>query len=186
MSRTLFAVIVVAVVIIAFLAMWLGWRARARRDAGVLASSALPVGELIAEFSRLLYVSTTPVGEPLTRVAAPGLRYRGPAEIAVRSDGVAVTIAGEDPTYIEAAQLRGSDSAGRRVGKAVEHDGLALLRWVSTADSRELESSFRFESKADQQRFVEAIDAITPTEFKLSSALGAENQDHNANQEGLR
>jgi len=41
------------------------------------------VGELIAEFSRVLYVSTTPVGEPLSRVAAPGLRYRGQAEIAV-------------------------------------------------------------------------------------------------------
>ena len=186
MNRTLFTVIVVAIVIIVFLAMWLGWRARARRDAGVAASSVRPVGELIAEFAGVLYVATTPVGEPLTRVAAPGLRYRGRAEIMVRRDGVSVAIAGEDPTYIEASQLRGSDSAGRRVGKAVERDGLALLRWVSTADSRELESSFRFESKADQHRFAAAIDAITPEEFKVSTASDAENQDHNASQEGLR
>lgn len=186
MSRTLFAVIVAAVVIIAFLAMWLGWRARARRDAGVLASAVVPVGELIAEFSRVLYVSTTPVGEPLTRVAAPGLRYRGQAEIAVRRDGVTIVIAGEDPTHIDASQLRGSDSAGRRVGKAVEHDGLALLRWASTSDERELESSFRFESKAEQGRFAAAIEAITPSEFKLSMAHDAVNQDPNASQEGLR
>ena len=186
MSRTLFAVIVAAVVIIAFLAMWLGWRARARRDAGVLASAIAPVGELIAEFSRVLYVSTTPVGEPLTRVAAPGLRYRGQAEIAVRRDGVTITVAGEDPTHLDSSQLRGSDSAGRRVGKAVERDGLGLLRWVSTADQRELESSFRFESKAEQHRFAEAIEAATPSEFKLPLAHGAVNQDPNASQEGLR
>lgn len=186
MSRTLFAVIVAAVVIIAFLAMWLGWRARARRDAGVLASAITPVGELIAEFSRALYVSTTPVGEPLARVAAPGLRYRGQAEIEVRRDGVAISIVGEDPTYLAASQLRGSGSAGRRVGKAVEHDGLALMRWVSTTDSRELESSFRFESKSEQQRFAEAIDAATPQEFKQSMARGAVNQDQNASEEGLR
>ncbi len=186
MSRTLFAVIVAAVVIIAFLAMWLGWRARARRDAGVLASAIAPVGELIAEFSRVLYVSTTPVGEPLTRVAAPGLRYRGQAEIAVRRDGVTITVAGEDPTHLDSSQLRGSDSAGRRVGKAVERDGLGLLRWVSTTDQRELESSFRFESKAEQQRFTEAIAAVTPSELKLPLAHGAVNQDPNASQEGLR
>ena len=193
MSRTAFGLIVAAVVIVAFLAMWLGWRARARRDAGVLASVAAPVGELIAEFSRVLYVSTTPVGEPLSRVAAPGLRYRGQAEIAVREGGVTITVVGEDPTHFEASQLRGSDSAGRRVGKAVEHDGLALMRWVSNPEPvegleepRVLESSFRFESKTEQQRFASAIDAITPDEFQLSVVQSTMDQDPNASQEGTR
>lgn len=193
MSRTAFGLIVAAVVIVAFLAMWLGWRARARRDAGVLASSVAPVGELIAEFSRVLYVSTTPVGEPLSRVAAPGLRYRGQAEIVVLVGGVTVAVVGEDPTYFEASQLRGSGSAGRRVGKAVEHDGLALMRWVSNSEPvegleepRVLESSFRFESEREQQRFLSAIDAITPEEFQLSVVQGTMNQDPNASQEGTR
>ncbi len=193
MSRTAFGLIIAAVVIVAFLAMWLGWRARARRDAGVLASSVAPVGELIAEFSRVLYVSTTPVGEPLSRVAAPGLRYRGQAEIVVLAGGVTVAVVGEDPTYFEASQLRGSGSAGRRVGKAVEHDGLALMRWVSNSEPvegleepRVLESSFRFESEREQQRFLSAIDAITPEEFQLSVVQGTMNQDPNASQEGTR
>ena len=159
MSRPVFAILIVAIIAIAFIAMWLGWRARARRDSSVLTAATAPIGALVAEFARALYVSTTPVGEPLVRVAAPGLRYRGQAEIAVREGGVTVSIAGEDPVHFEASQLRGSGAAGRRVGKAVEHDGLALMRW--DADGRELESSFRFDSRAEQHRFADAIDQIS-------------------------
>lgn len=165
MNRPLFALIVIAVIAVAFVAMWWGWRARSRRDAGVLTAAVAPTGKLLAEFTRVLYVSTTPVGEPLTRVAAPGLRYRGQAEISVHEDGVTVSVAGEDPTHFSAKQLLGGGSAGRRVGKAVEHDGLALMRWAPASGSDgtpgELESSFRFESKAEQQRFADALEQLT-------------------------
>lgn len=180
MTRPLFAAIVVAIVLIVFLGMWIGWRARARRDATIVLSQAAPVGAVVAEFGKVLYVSTTPAGEPLTRVAVPGLRYRGPAEIAVHEDGVTVQVFGEDEVHFSATRLRGSGSAGRRVGKAVEHDGLALMRWeplisaasvtpateATASQSRVLELSFRFESKDEQKRFSEAIDKIsvfTPT-----------------------
>lgn len=159
MSRPVFAIFIIAIIAIAFIAMWLGWRTRVRRDSSVLTAATVPVGALIAEFAHVLYVSTTPVGEPLVRVAAPGLRYRGKAEIAVHQGGVTIAIVGEDPVHFEASQLRGSGSAGRRVGKAVEHDGLALMRWH--ADGRELESSFRFDSRAEQQRFTDTIDQIS-------------------------
>ena len=170
MSRTLFALIAIAIVVVILLVMWLGWRARSRRDAGVRGSTVAPTGALIAEFSRVLYVSTTPVGEPLVRVAAPGLRYRGQAEIRVYEDGVTVEVVGEEPTHFDASQLRGSAAASRRVGKAVEHDGLGLMLWIAAPDPlrsdgpddpRILESSFRFESKAEQNRFAEAITQIS-------------------------
>lgn len=177
MNRGQFAAIVIAIVIVVFIAMWLGWRARARRDSGVLASAVAPAGDLLSSFTNVLYVSTTPVGEPLTRVAAPGLRYRGQAEIAVYTDGVTVEVAGEDPTYFSASQLRGSGVAGRRVGKAVENEGLALMRWVSTSDERELESSFRFERKSDQRRFSEAIDQLTLPVADASAASTSTSQE---------
>lgn len=158
MSRLLFTLIWVAFVALVFAGMWWGWRARSRRDADVLGAAIAPAGAVVAEFPRAYYVSTTPVGEPLTRVAAPGLRYRGYAEVTVREDGVSVEVRGERPVQLAADQLRSSGSAARRVGKAVEPGGLALLRW--RGGERELESSFRFDDRAQQRRFTEAVDSI--------------------------
>ena len=197
MSRPVFAIFVIAIIAIALLAMWLGWRARSRRDASVLASAAEPIGAVIAEFARVFYVSTTPAGEPLVRVAAPGLRYRGWARVAVREDGVTVSVTGEQPVHFAAEQVRGSGSAGRRVGTAVESDGLALMRWT-TDDGRELESSFRFETSADQRRFMEAIDGIADQagteaideiagrEPRKTEEPGTLDQEQNETEEGQR
>lgn len=160
MNRTGFMILMVAIVAVAFVAMWLAWRARARRDAGVLGAAAALRGEVLARFDRLQYVSTTPVGDPMARVAAPGLRYRGPAELVVQRDGVTIRVAGESPVQVPAAQIDGTGTAGRRAGKAVEAEGLALLRWHSDADPRELESSFRFAEKDEQRRFSDTIHEI--------------------------
>lgn len=184
--RLAFTLIWIAIVLLAFAAMWWGWRARARRDAGVLGASAAPVGELVARFGsagEVQYVSTTPAGEPLTRVAAPGLRYRGPAEIAVHLDGATVEVAGERPVHLAAAQLLGGGVASRRVGKAVEAGGLALLRWRS--GDRELESSFRFASREEQERFVRAIDEISGG-VSAPQGVEAPSPQTEENQEGTR
>jgi len=157
MNRTAFMILMISIVAIAFIAMWLAWRARARRDAGVLGAAAALTGEVLARFDRLQYISTTPVGDPMGRVAAPGLRYRGPAEVVVHRDGVTIQVAGESPVQVPATQIDGTGTAGRRAGKAVESEGLALLRWHSGSDPRELESSFRFTEKDDQRRFSDTI-----------------------------
>lgn len=187
MSRPLFVLLAIAIVAALFLIMWLGWRARSRRDQGVRGSLVAPSGPLLATFENLMYVSTTPVGEPLARVAAPGLRYRGKAEILVHEDGVTIAVVGEHATHLDAAQLRGSAAAGRRVGKAVEHDGLGLLRWVPSAepqqregpdDPRILESSFRFESTAEQHRFFEAIQQISHSAAQQCVTQEPTSQEH--------
>jgi hypothetical protein len=179
--RLTFTLIWIAILLLALAAMWWGWRARARRDAGVLGAAVAPVGEALARFGGdrssgthggLMYVSTTPVGEPLTRVAAPGLRYRGAAEIVVQQDGVTIEVVGERPVHLDAAQVRGSGSASRRVGKAVEAGGLALLRWQD--EDRELESSFRFADRAEQQRFAVAIDRIAAHRISTSPSTSQE------------
>lgn len=180
MSRPLFALIWVIIVAIIFFGMWWGWRARARRDADVLGTPVAPHGALIAEFPHAHYVSTTPVGEPLVRVAAPGLRYRGYAEVFVREDGVTVEVRGERPVHIEASQVRGSGSAARRAGKAVEPGGLALLRWG--AANRELESSFRFDGPAEHRRFTDAIDRVAHPDSVNEAGTGTVPED----EEGTR
>lgn len=157
MSRTAFLLLMIAIVAVVFVGMWLAWRARARRDADVVGAATAPSGELLGSFAPK-YVATTPEGEPLVRVSAPGLRYRGPAEVAVRRDGVTVTVAGEQPVHISAAQLRGGGSARVRIDRVVEHDGLALLKWESAG--RSLESSFRFTLPEEQRAFADALDTV--------------------------
>lgn len=184
MSRPVFAILVISIIAIALIAMYLGWRARSRRDAGVRTAATAPSGALIAEFARVFYISTTPVGEPLVRVAAPGLRYRGRADIEVREDGVTLAIDGEQPVHFAASQLRGGGSGARRVGKAVEQGGLALMRWIPDAvgeqPERELESGFRFDGAAEHERFIAAVDQISTSaagETPASAAPTATSQE---------
>ena len=166
MSRTTFIILMSSIAVLAFVGMWIAWRGRARRDAAATGSAqAAPAltGERLAHFPRASYVSTTPAGAPLERVAIPGLRYKGYADVSVQRDGVTIAVTGEAPVTIPAAQLIGTAAAGGRIGKAVEPGGLALLRWALPApggEDRELESSFRLTDPAEQARFAEAIAAI--------------------------
>lgn len=154
-TRFEFTLLGLAIALLALAAMWWGWRGRARRDRMVLGAAEPLTGDTIAVFDTVQYVSTTPVGEPLVRVAAPGLRYRGPATVTVRRDGVSIAVAGEHPVAIALPQIDGTGNASRRVGKAVEHDGLGLLIWRS--GQRALESGFRFAHVTQQQAFFDAV-----------------------------
>lgn len=163
MTRPMFLIIWVVFAASIFLLMALAWRARKRRDARFAQPSLGLVGEVIATFAHAGYVSTTALGAPLERIAIPGLSFKGWADVTVLRDGVTIAVTGEHPVEIASSQLRGTDAAGGRIGKVVERDGLSLLRWESGTDSesRTLESSFRFDSPAEQLRFAEAIAEIT-------------------------
>lgn len=166
MSRTGFTILMIAIAVIVLALMWWAWRGRAQRDTTALAAAtARPalVGEVVAEFPRASYVSTTPVGAPLERVSVPGLRYKGYADVVLRRDGVSIAVTGEKPVLIPADHVLGSGTAGSRIGKTVERDGLSLLRWradASTGEARELESSFRLTDPREQLRFADAIHAV--------------------------
>lgn len=172
------AVMVAAVI---FAAMWIGWRARSRRDRAVTGTAASLTGARIDHFSDIMYVSTTPVGEPLSRVAAPGLRYRGPADLEILDDGVRLQVRGEAAVSIPRAQLTGAGRASRRVGKAVEAGGLSLLLW--DADGRALESSFRLGDASQQRRFAAALERFADPPPTLTSAPAAATDQPTASEE---
>ncbi|PRI12209.1 hypothetical protein [Leucobacter massiliensis] len=159
MSQTSYVILMAAVAGLALLGMWFAWRARARRDRGVEAPAAELSGATLLHLPRASYVSTTPEGSPFERVSIPSLRYKGYAELTVLSDGVIIAVTGETPVRIPAGRLRGTGTASGRVGKAVERDGLSLLRWA--AGERVLESSFRLANPAEQAAFAKAIDQIS-------------------------
>lgn len=158
MNRTLFAIIFIALAILIFVGMWWGWRARSKRDQHVAAALPSFTGSLLGEFSRIMYVSTTPVGSPLVRVAAPGLRYRGFSDIKVFTDGVEIIVAGENPVRLPVTAITGTSSARVRVGKAVERGGLTLLLW--NEENNNYETTFRFENHDAEMKFVHVVDQL--------------------------
>ena len=177
MNRTEFTALWVLLTVLIFVGMWWGWRARTRRDSETFRTApAHPLGgDVIAQFARVGYVSTTLETDPFERLAIPGLRYKGWADVTVHCDGVEIAVVGESPVQIDAARVRGVASASSRVGKGVEPGGLALLRWVpptamSTAPERVLESAFRFAERAQQQAFGLAIERISTAEPHTTSA----------------
>ncbi|WP_427868790.1 hypothetical protein [Leucobacter luti] len=178
MSRTAFTIFMISIAGIMLIAMLIAWRARGKRAAAMFgpqagaeatpetaeeAGSEAPLGgEFVAEFRDVSYVSTTPAGAPLERVAIPGLTYKGFADVEVRRGGVTIAVTGETPVEIAAARVLGTATTNGRIGKAVERDGLSLLLWQADTPEgpRELESSFRLAEPAVQRRFAEAIASI--------------------------
>lgn len=169
MTRTMFLILWILIAAGIFTFMALAWRARKRRDAGLALPEIELGGDVLAEFTHVGYVSTTPMGAPLERVAIPGLTFKGWADVTVRRDGVEIAVQGERPVDIPVAQLRGVGAASGRIGKAVERDGLALLQWQSeSAGRRELESSFRFSSPAEHRRFVDSAGQISQNTTQIN------------------
>lgn len=169
MTRPVFLIVMIAIAAIALMGMWLAWRARTRRGAGATDAGTPLVGEAIAAFPRVSYVSTTPAGSPFERLAIPGLTYKGYAAVTVRSDGVEIAVTGETPVRISRDLLSGTDVARGRIGKVVDRDGLLLLRWrlgpqgARATGASDVESSFRFRDPSEQLGFADAIDQISPT-----------------------
>src|SRR5690606_9501717 len=75
------------------------------------------------------YVATTMAGEPLNRIAVAELGYRARATTAVHSRGVALAIPGQAPIFIPATDIRSVEKATWVIDRAVEQDGLILIRW---------------------------------------------------------
>ncbi|QYM76094.1 hypothetical protein [Leucobacter luti] len=161
MSRTSFIILMAVIALVFFVGMWIAWRGRTKRDSGAVVTGAPLVGEELASFPRASYVSTTPLGAPFERLALPGLRYKGFAELIVRRDGVSIAVTGEAPVLIPSAQLLGSGTAAVRAGKAVDRDALSLVQWRTAPQdgsaAREVESSFLLADPAAQHRFAVAI-----------------------------
>lgn len=169
MSRGTFALVMIATAALVLLAMWLGWRGRARRHTAFAEHGDALVGLILASFPRVSYVSTTRIGTPLDRLSIPGLQFKGFADLTLRADGATIAVTGEPEVHLPVERLIGSGVASRRVGKAVERDGLSLLQWRA-ADGTEVESSFRFSQAAEQLRFADTIAQIIPAGAALPTS----------------
>lgn len=171
MDRTLSTTIVVVVILLALAGMYLGWRARQRRQSSLPRLAAVPadVGtELFA--GEVFYVATTVAGEPLNRIAVAGLGFRARASVAVFEHGLVLSIAGEPDAFIPARDLRGVERATWTIDRVVETGGLVLIAW--TLGTTEVDSYLRVASPTDPTPLIDAIGRL----FDASTSHGSETQ----------
>jgi hypothetical protein len=163
MDRTVLLLEVFAgFVVIIGLAFW-GWTARRRRQRDIPAPRPLPedIGELHGEFEGF-YVSTTPDGQPLNRIAVRGLGFRSRATIAVADAGVVLALPGNN-VFIPREDIREVTRANYTIDRVVEPNGLVLLAWV--LGDKKLDTYLRVEQTPE---LVGAIQSLLGADSAIS------------------
>jgi hypothetical protein len=131
------------------------WRRRMAVQALLL---EVPVGiESSFAATNCFYVATNFSERPLERVIAHGLAHRGHARLAVTGSGVEVSRVGEFGFLIPAADLIEVSLGSAVIDRAVEKEGLVVIKWRLGAV--ELQTHFRFVSS--ELRW-EALEALKP------------------------
>lgn len=161
MDRLLPSIIVALVIGGALLGMFLGWRARQRRQSDIAKPRGVPAdaGAVRAAVSGL-YVATTRAGEPLERITVRGLGYRSRAVATVRDHGITLELTGAEPVFIPTTDLRLATRGTWAIDKAVEPGGLVLLGW--SLGDLDVESYLRLDD--DAQAFIDAAAGIATPE----------------------
>lgn len=158
---------VVAIVIVGVVA-WLmlrSWKRRTVRDE-TLSAYPLPAehGDPVLE-TEVLYVATTPVGQPLERLAVQGLAFRGAAHLEVWPEGLVVRIAGEAATFVPADRIVSAGEATYVIDRGVEPEGLVAIQWIVQVHDPErvapqADSYFRARYPGDSARIIAAVHDI--------------------------
>lgn len=159
-DRLLPAGIVLGVLALLLVGMWLAWRARSRRDAGVPAGRPLPADGIHPVLTTLvLYVATTKAGQPLERLAIRGLAFRASADLTVATEGVVLSVPGQDPIFLASDQIISAEPATWTIDRVVEADGLLSVRWRSAG--ADLDSYLRVIDPTQHPRVLDALSSLS-------------------------
>jgi hypothetical protein len=160
-DRSFLMAIVVAFLLLLLALMLLGWRRRQRSQAGFprpLGVPDQPGTETLT--APAFYVATTVASEPLNRIAVAGLGYRARATVGITEHGLRMSIPGQSAIYIPAADILAIEKATWAIDRAVEQDGLILIRWAlgepGTTRS-EVDSYLRITDSALAEQFFESV-----------------------------
>ena len=137
------------------------WRHRRREQSMAFSEPVASLGPASAkdETAEVQYVATTIGGEPLNRVTAYGLGFRGRASITANEAGVVIDRRGERSLGMASRQIESVNFAQVALGRAVEKDGLVAINWIQ--DTTALTTVLRFQSAADRNRILRACTALS-------------------------
>ena len=153
MDRLIPTVIVVAVLVLAIVGMYLGWRARKKRQGDFDPPARVPddPGQTMSSATGQ-YVATTVANEPLERVAVHGLGFASRADLTVTDRGLIIALTGQAPIFIPREALSRVDTATWTIDRAVETGGLVVFAW--RLGDHGVESYFRIDG--DESEFLTA------------------------------
>jgi hypothetical protein len=181
-SRWIGALVAVLIVGIAAWLMVRSWKRRTRRDE-TLSAYPLPSshGAPVLE-TEVLYVATTPVGQPLERLAVQGLAFRGAAHIEVLPEGVVLRIAGEPANFLPAERIVSAGEASFAIDRGVEPEGLVAISWIVQASDPEqtapyVDSYLRARYPGDSARIIAAVNDIAAARSALRPDQESEASD---------
>jgi hypothetical protein len=158
MDRVTPTLVILGVVLLVFVGLALGWRARQRRQATLPALDVPPasLGDALADDDGF-YVATTHADRPTDRIAVSGLGFRARAGVAVHPEGVVLSIAGQPDAFIPAAAIVGIGRATWTIDRVVGTDGLVFIRW--TFGDALVDTNLRV---AEPEALVAALQTIAP------------------------
>lgn len=158
-TKLLTGLITAALIAIALLMMWAGWRSRLRRQADVDELPELPEapGVPLARADGQ-YVASTTSGDWLDRIAVHSLGIRTNAVLSVYSHGVLFDRAGAPALYIPAGRLTAVRQESGMAGKFVEKDGLLVLTW--NHGTHQLDTGFRTRRAADKEALHDSLQQL--------------------------
>lgn len=158
MDRAIPVLVIAGIVLLAFVGLGLGWRARRRRQAALPALEAPPAALGAAlTVADGFYVATTRADAPTDRIAVRGLGFRARAGVAVHPEGVVLSIAGQPEAFIPAAMIIGVGRATWTIDRVVGADGLVFIRW--NLGATEVDTNLRI---AEPEALVAALQTIAP------------------------
>lgn len=156
-DKLLPSIVTVGIIVLAFVGMYFGWRALARRSSGLPAPDVVPADSGPSTYAgNGLYVATTLADQPLQRVTAHELGFRSRCTLTVGAGGVSIALTGRDPFFIARESIRGLDRATWAIDKAVEPGGLVAIAWQ--LGEQWLDSYFRMDGGSED--LLEAGQAI--------------------------
>ncbi|MBT2503271.1 hypothetical protein [Curtobacterium sp. ISL-83] len=139
--------IILALVAVLFVTMVRTWRTRTAKQAEAVPPVPVPAdpGPSTGSWDGFT-VATTRADQPLERITAGGLGFRGRGGVTVHETGVVLHLAGTDDRWIARDAVRGADRATWAIDRVVEPGGLVRLRWTATgaAGATDLDTYFRF------------------------------------------
>jgi len=175
-DKVLPTIVVAAVLVLAIVAMYAGWRRRARRDAAAGGGYDVPAAQstapVLAE-AETFYVASTRRGNHLERLALPGLTFRGRARLTVTDEGVTIAIHGEQPVFVPRDAVSAIGAATTAIDRAVEKDGLLRISWT-TSGGVAADSFLRVVDPADRAPVIGAVESLLPAHTQAGHTTESE------------
>lgn len=160
MTRFWLVLICLALLALVLLGMRLGWRERARRQAGLGKLPEVPqqLGEAVLPPAQGVYVGTTFATSWQDRVLHAGLGRRAEATATLFDSGLLLDRVGAAPIFIPAQAIQGARLAPGLAGKVVGTGGLLVATWRQGEDT--LDTGFRGDDKATYPLWVHHLNEL--------------------------